>query len=259
MAEIIVPDISKWFRKAAFPQMKAAGAKAVILRAGSVNAFTGEVYTDFQWDRNIDLAPQTLPVAAAYWYFRPQWSPERQADYFLERLAECQFPVVPAPDFETAGGLINPALSNNMGTFVQRIQAGREDKRILDYTRGSYWNPFVGDPGWVDENHFLWVARYSDMLAGPWSDGRYKPKSWDEYLFWQWSADGNFRAQEFGGGDNVHHVDLNRFNGTEQELLEFINPNATPLPPPNGNLGDRLLAVEKLTQELSDWAVSYAD
>lgn len=258
MGEVIVPDISKWQKDVDFDQMKAAGAKAVIIRAGSANASTGKTYTDHKWDRNIDLAPQSLPVVAAYWYYRPQHSPEEQADYFLERLAECQFPVVPAPDFETAGGLGGTALNASMLKFCKRIQAGREDKRLLDYTRGSFWNPFVGDPNWIDDNHLLWVARYSNMLAGPWSDGRYRPQSWNEYLFWQWSADGNFRAQEFGGGDNVHHIDLNRFNGSEQELLAFIDPDA---PPPllNGDLETRLQIVERATRELADWAESYSD
>lgn len=231
MNDPIIPDISHWTGDADFEQMKAAGAKGVILRAGSCNAYTGVPYTDYKWERNIDLAPQQLPVIAVYWYYRPQHDPNRQADYLLELIEQCDFPVIPAPDFETTGGLVGWVLSNSMRDFTLRIQEARVDKRILDYTRGEWWNSYAGYPDWIDENHLLWIARYSNAIAGPWSDGYYQPRSWDEWLFWQWSADGNWRGQEFGGGDRVWHIDLNRFAGTEQELYALVQ--YTPVNPPS--------------------------
>jgi len=106
----------------------------------------------------------------------------------------------------------------------------------LIYTRGTFWNPNVGNPIWASD-YLLWAARYSNTLTGPWSDGRYRPLPWNMWAFWQWSADKNGRGAEFGA--ESRDIDLNRFNGSLSEFYRWCGwqqdePEPEPKPEPCG-------------------------
>lgn len=96
----------------------------------------------------------------------------------------------------------------------------------LVYTRQTWWDYNVNE-------NVLWgkcplfAARYTDApLDGPWSDGRYIFRDWNEWAFWQWTSHGDGPAH----GTTSLNVDLDRFNGDEVALDAFCNqtPPITP-------------------------------
>lgn len=73
---------------------------------------------------------------------------------------------------------------------------------VVIYTRASFWGPQLGGVPWPLGK--LWVAHYT---TGPKPT---VPKSWADWLLWQFSADGNRRGGEFG--TESWDIDLSRAN-----------------------------------------------
>ena len=67
-----------------------------------------------------------------------------------------------------------------------------------------------------------WIARYT-TLPLPWGNpgdsASLKPRDWDSWVFWQFSADGNGRGPEFGA--QSASIDLNYFNGDETDFRVY--------------------------------------
>lgn len=203
------PDVSIWQGFMLWQKTKEAGAEFAIIRAGSISQ-TGELYDDYRLTENAancDL-PRTF-----YWFFRPNKDPIKQAQYFwaLAGGLRHEFPLV--ADVEITGGLSMTALRASVKAFLDELERLDGQKPII-YTRASFWNPWLGDPDWASD-YDVWLARYvtintADLpayMTGPWSDGYYKPLSWDEWAIWQYSADGNMRGVKYGAESNS--IDLN--------------------------------------------------
>jgi GH25 family lysozyme M1 (1,4-beta-N-acetylmuramidase) len=88
----------------------------------------------------------------------------------------------------------------------------------------------------------LWIARYTSKRKPwgnllPWPDSpAIKPRDFDDWLFWQYSADGNGKGPEFGASSKS--IDLNWFNGDQAAFDEYINK------PPESTYPPDLLDVE---------------
>ena len=115
-------------------------------------------------------------------------------------------------DVEASNGIKPDLLRSRLKTFLDRIET-RSDVRPIIYTRASFWNYAVGNPSWA-KNYLLWCARYRPLdenlepaITGPWDDGRFKPSSWNNWLLWQYSADGNGLGHMYGVDSD--DIDLN--------------------------------------------------
>lgn len=222
-------DVSKWQREMDWPKCAGAGAKFAFIRAGSIDNITGECYTDYQFEANQEAA-EYMPIGF-YWYFRPNHNPKKQADYFCDLIRDKKFKLPPVMDLETNGDLSPGEVTNSAASFVLRIHENLNVMSLL-YSRGE----------WLNNNTIpdefmmlldLWIARYTfkgkpwgNIL--PWPDlPRIKPRDYDEWKFWQWSADGNGRGAEFGASSKS--IDLNRFNGDQAAFDKYIG--AEPVQP----------------------------
>jgi hypothetical protein len=56
------------------------------------------------------------------------------------------------------------------------------------------------------------------------------PVTWDKWLFWQFSADGNGLGHEYGATGS-HAIDINRFNGDAEAFAAYIGAEVLPDPP----------------------------
>lgn len=200
--------------------------RGAYIRAGSISV-SGVLYTDDQFNRNSQTAPQLLPVGF-YWYFRPNYDPVKQADYFCQLIGKIPWKLKPALDLETAGGQAANLVADRAKRFLDRVKALLAAECIV-YTRGSFWNPYVGNPPWAAD-YDLWCARYAPFLTGPWADGLYRPLPWKDWVLWQWSADGNFKGREYGASS--HHIDLNYFNGDLGAFEAWAGGGDSPPTPP---------------------------
>lgn len=210
-------DVSHWQGEMDWQKAKVAGARFAFIRAGAMGS-DGFAYEDKQFKRNRDKCH--LP-RGFYWFFRPNFDANKQADYFSDLILTEQWDLPPVLDIETHGGATPDVVISRTKQFLDRAknQIGID---CMIYTRASFWNYYLGNPSWA-KRHELWIARYAP-LSGPWSDGYWKPSSWDTWRFWQHSADGNGLGGLYGADSKS--IDLNYFNGGEAEFAAYIGDSA---------------------------------
>ncbi len=231
---VCVPDISVYQGDVDPLKFIQAGAHGVIIRAGSITNLTGVLYEDDQFQNNINKFAGELPMGA-YWYYRVNHDPIKQAEYFADLLDRNEWDIPPTADVE-----VNPNADSayDFGRWLKRFVDRLEeltDWRVMIYTRGYFWNDNVyGDTSHWANGHFLWVARYT-TLPKPWGNlydaDKLRPFDWDTWWLWQHSADNppNYRGPEFGAESSC--IDLNRFNGTLAEFYQWCNWNQEPEEP----------------------------
>ena len=222
-------DVSKWQLEMDWDKADSAGAKFAFVRAGSITTVSGNFYTDYQFERNAELAPEYMPIGF-YWYFRPQHDPLEQADYFCGLIENRDWRLPPVLDLEDSGGLSAEDVTQSASSFALRINENLTALPIL-YSR-AYWLNDHTVPDDLMKLLDLWIARYTTKGKPwgnilPWPDSpKIKPRDYDDWRFWQFSARGNGRGAEFGAKSKS--IDLDYFNGDQTSLDEY----AGVLPPP---------------------------
>ena len=238
-------DISHWQELFDWVEAYNAGWRFGFIRAGSINNYTGELYYDYQWPRNSELGPAEM-YCGAYWYFRPNWSPVDQAVYFANLYNSKEMLLPAVADIEYSGAQTQSQNQASILAFLTRLE-NETGKKPLIYTRATFWNPYVGNPAWATE-YDLWIARYGDYLAHPWVGGPSwdDPNGWkadsDNWKFWQWTD--TALGTQYGAPPPPaasYGIDLNRFNGTEDDLRDYCGV----LPPGHTTLGGWAVEVDK--------------
>lgn len=223
MANLLGIDVSKWQGVMDWDKADSAGARFAFIRAGSINKVTGVCYTDYQFETNATLAHELMPIGF-YWYYRPNHDPEKQANYFCDLIREKQWIMPPVLDLEASAGLPPAAVTNSAAAFVLRINEKLGVLPLL-YSR-AIWLTDNTVPDDLMMLLDLWIARYTSKGKPwgnllPWPDSpRLNPRDYDDWKFWQWSADGNGRGAEFGASSRS--IDLNYFNGDQDAFDKYI-------------------------------------
>lgn len=222
MANVLGIDVSKWQGDMDWEKAHSAGAQFAFIRAGSITYSTGELYEDYKFVRNSGLAPEHIPYISYYWYFRPQWGPKKQADYFTS-LTEGAFRNLRlVADCETDGGLSDLHCGESIQIFCERVNENTGMWPMM-YTR-AYWFNSETDERALWPTLDLWIARYttkSEPWGNPGDSSAITPRDWNDWTFWQWSADSNGRGAEFGA--KSASIDLDYFNGDEVALSSYSN------------------------------------
>ena len=222
-------DVSHWQAKEDvvpivhmdWEKCKQAGAQFAFIRAGSITKISGELYEDFEFQYNSEAAPGLMPVGY-YWYWRPNFSVTGQANYFCGLIDSKDRRLPPVVDVETTGGFGASAIAIRLAIFCENVWDNIGQWPMI-YTRGSFWNPTASGPGVGDHPLWasldLWVARYVN-LPEPWGNpgdsSVVRPRHWNDWLFWQFSADGNGRGAEFGA--QSRSIDLDYYNGNQDDF-----------------------------------------
>jgi lysozyme len=213
-------DVSKWQGKMKWNVCQYAGARFAFIRAGSVTLAGGTCYTDYEFERNANTAPDFMPVGF-YWYFRPQHNPERQANYFVDLIRDKQYKLPPVMDLEEDGDLSPAEVTASAVIFGATV-----------YKRISVWPLLYGRAEWLNLHTVpalqwgamdLWIARYNPLLDGPWSDKDCIPRDWKTWRFWQVSAK-NGRGAEFGAESASICMDF--FNGDQAAFDVYLGAAA---------------------------------
>ncbi len=199
-------DISWWNGVVDFVKMKAAGAFYVIIRAGSVNSKTGNLYTDYAVATYAPDAEEAGLPKGFYWYYREfgYEHAKKQARFFWETIRGWTIEEGLFCDVEVYNGKLRNVLA-----FMEELQrvSGLPDDLLGIYSRALLWNALEGDHR-LFARFLNWVARYTSRLH-PWSDAeRMRMQPWQEPNYHQHSADGNGRGAEFGAESNA--MDINR-------------------------------------------------
>lgn len=245
-------DCSKWQGLMQWDIAKAAGVIFAFIRAGSIDNISGACYTDDQFERNADLAPIYIKFTGFYWYFRPNWDPIKQAQYFANLIRDKTRNLPPAVDVEETGGLSPDKVRDALKAFIKELKIQLDIKFVLIYTRQTVWDSGVS-PDPVFSMMPLWAARYKLTLTGPWSDGLYKFRDWLVWALWQWWADGNGQGAKYGA--QSADICLDRFNGDMPAFEKWVNDYGKPIPEPSPDLSAIIARLDALEKETASQAL----
>ena len=234
MAKLLGIDIHRWNGLMNHQVAKDAGAHFCLIRSGGTD-YAGRHFVDNQFKRNAELAPEVMPVG--YWYvFRPNFDPRKQAAHFINQIRDLRQDIPAQFDNELRGDVSPNTFAANLLLAYGELDAAFPSRRHINYTRAGFFNRYVARrPEWKQQTD-LWVARYT-LRPQPWGnpgDSSYVyPLDYDDWTFWQWSADHNGRGQEFGAPPPPaadHDMDLDYFNGDLAAFEKYFKINQDKIP-----------------------------
>lgn len=202
-----VIDISHWQAGFNFGAFAEAGGLAVICKATEGTSYKDKDYPTFR-----EQAAKAGLGFASYHFFRPG-DPTAQANYYLAYAKPDQGERVVIDWEDDATTLANAV------KFLQVIQAARPDLQLTVYS-GHTCKTQLGSTRdqWLADNTSLWLAQYTTGSPS------WPSATWPQWSLWQYSEKG--RVAGFAGD-----VDLDRFNGSDENLLKWIGPVGAPPPP----------------------------
>lgn len=198
-------DVSQYQGNMRWDTAIAAGARFVFARA----SIGSEV--DEQFERNARILANKDIHFGFYFPHVPDLPWLEQAEVFCDLVEGVPWDLPPVIDVELDGD------HSRLADTVLYVNLRLKVPPAI-YTTGLFWNTYVGDVHWAPLLP-LWIALWNDEWEHPWQNELYKPVSWDDWRFWQWSADGNGRGREFGA--RSEDIPLDRFNGDKAALDRF--------------------------------------
>lgn len=155
-------------------------------------------------------------LLTAYHFFVPVPDVKEQIEFFLNIVAVRKLDLPLVLDFENNGGLDKETVSRAIedGLILLESKVGY---RPIIYTGPSWWNRnTVGSPRW--SQHDLWIANYGNPSPT-------LPRDWTTWRFWQWTETGTIPGMP-------GTVDVNWFNGDENQLKQYAASRINLVPPP---------------------------
>lgn len=157
-------------------------------------------------------------IRGAYHFFRPARLVVDQVSNFAAQVTALDLQdLPPALDLEipkdnpTAWITITPAQAIAMAIdWLTRVQTLYNRKPIV-YMDLNFYNTVLGGDVGDLKNYALWIARYTSA-SDPGA-----PADWNSWQFWQYDEQGST-----SGIDSSLYVDLDRFNGSLDDLKTFI-------------------------------------
>jgi MYXO-CTERM domain-containing protein len=201
-------DVSKWQGSINWSAVAGDGVKFAIIRVSD-----GLGYHDEYFAQNWAGAKANGIIRGAYQFFRSDDDPIAQADLLVDTMGPLEpGDLPPVADVESTDGVGNAARADRLRQWLDRVEQ-RTGVRPIIYTGGYFWQDNVGQ----DFSQYpLWHAGYTggdcpSTVANQWPD----------WTFWQYSSSGSVAG--ISG-----NVDVNRFNGSLDELREFARSNQKP-------------------------------
>jgi GH25 family lysozyme M1 (1,4-beta-N-acetylmuramidase) len=197
-------DISKWDGAWDAEKAKAAGAVFAFIKASQAT------FSDPQFSANWAKAKSAGLLRGAYHYLDYAKSGREQANYFADLLTATPCELPPVVDYEQARTDNNVLAARTfLRDFVEQL-ISRGYSPII-YTSSGFWNIY-GDKTDAYWSKFpLWIAHYVTAAAPT------VPAPWSRWKFWQYTSKGNGALF----GTQGLNVDLNHFEGTMSDLLQF--------------------------------------
>lgn len=241
-------DGSHWSGNINFAKMYDAGAHYYIGKISDSRRGGSGFFEDSRFKEHFDQAFSLgqLLLGGFHW-LQPDISPKDAADFYLERYFMYPFHFPPILDFEETFAY-RKLISREPLTYVstgleshycwcakvwlERVRAHTGRKPIV-YTAKWFTDNFQKRHLEFLVDYPLWAAHYPYWMT-PVTRPR-MPYPWENWMLWQWSADGNRRGNEFGvqAGD----IDLNYFQGSYDQLVKWLDTDEpTPIEPPQGNV-----------------------
>jgi len=266
-------DISEYQPVIDWPRLAELGV-GIIVRCGQSN------FEDGRFQEHYAKALAAGVPVGIYFFFQPNLGPEVQITEFLRIYNGLAVkPKVISLDVEniaytdangTKINILPPSPEIHSVWLMQWLQAVEKATGITPgiYTRADYWDAWVRRSGTKKVNYngteytmpdwshyWLWIASWTNYS----SDIR-MPKDWKTWKVWQYEG-GTGRQDGITGP-----VDLNSYNGTQDQMIEFFGAKSKPMTPSgiykqtvtNANKAtftlfsddDKTVPVDKITSDL---------
>ena len=174
-----------------------------------IKATEGTSYVDPKFNENAVSSISNGIHAGAYHFFSAESPGETQAENFIEAILPYSFDLPPVLDFEISKSVSDKEnVIREALVFLQEIENQFKVKPLIYTTYESYNNFLTID---FDE-YPLW---FRDLLKEPKINGN------RDWVFWQYCNRGRLK----GFDRKQKYVDLNVFNGTEEEFETYIKEN----------------------------------
>ncbi len=198
-AEIGGVDLSKWQGDVDFAQIKAAGKRYVFVK---VSQGAGGVDPDYV--RNLADARKAGLYVGSYHFYTTDQTAQSQFDNITTHLDLKPGDLPLVVDIEILSKNTLPDLAAELKTFLDLIGKKYGIKPIV-YSGENFANEHL--KGFAD--YPLWLAEYTNAQQPK------LPLDWQRWTFWQHTQDG--RVAGVNGA-----VDLDRFNGSEEQLKDLL-------------------------------------
>ena len=229
MARTLGCDISDWNGKVDFIKMRAAGASFVFIKASQRTV-------QKTWAYNWQAAKAAGLLRGAYHYLDLGISEVTQANLFIQLLKDDPGELPPVLD--------NEQEPEDYGMTFKTMQGRVWNFGSIFYkAMGQYPMPYMGYYSWKEKMTpaVEWMRRPEYWL--PWYADESivrTPPPYTKWTFWQYTDKGDgakYGCQSVG-------VDLNWYNGTEEELRAKYGAIVTP--PPVMTIDERVTRLEKM-------------
>ncbi|MBO4221933.1 glycoside hydrolase family 25 protein [Bradyrhizobium neotropicale] len=203
-------DISHWQGFPDFHEVAVQGVVACIMKATE-----GTSYVDPNRAQNYINATEAGIACCTYHWIKPG-NAAAQMRFWLGTIDPVQGERM-CIDYEEDGC--------SLDDLHEAVQVLLDDPRDLQVTvySGHLLKEQLGDScdAFLRDNTDLWLAQYTSGTTS-WPTGTY-----EYWTLWQYSESGEVE------GISDTNVDLNRFDGTNDQLVRWISPEGrAPLPPP---------------------------
>jgi len=231
---VLGADGSHWSGNILFKKMYQAGAKYYIGKASDSYRGSGKMFEDTKFDEHMSqaFAENELLLGCFHW-LQPDTDPYLAAEFYLERYYRYPFHFPPILDFEEQYAyqkliskepkIYEPTGLESHYCWCAEVWLDKVEKvtgRLpIVYTAKWFTDHFKEKHLGFLRRYPLWVAHYPNVMFS-WTRPRL-PYPWDNWVFWQFSADGNGRGAEFGA--TAKSMDLNYFQGNYAELMSLLD------------------------------------
>jgi lysozyme len=201
-------DISHW---QGFPDFETVAQQGVV--ACIMKATEGTSYIDPNRSDNFIAATDAGIACCTYHWIKPG-NPVDQMKFYLDTLDPVHGERV-VIDYEENGCTLD-----ELEDAVTYLLDDKRQLQITVYSGHLLKEQLNGDHNSLLADHTdLWLAQYTDGDPS-WSDGTY-----EKWTLWQYSESGVL------DGIDDSNVDLNRFNGSDVTLVQWISPSGGKPPP----------------------------
>jgi len=224
-------DISKWNGQMNFSVTKKK-CQYGIMRLGY-----GTQWKDGACDTYYrDAVANDFPVGV-YWYCNIGTDVNLMAQSFSEEITTHHPQVCVVLDAEYT--VVDPGATLNWLKTAYELVLNKTGIKPVIYTSAGFWNSKVARSSYWSGKE-LWVANWTTR------DTPTMPYDWYSWIHWQWSADGNNKALEYGSTGGDPDMDLDRFQGTCASFNSKYGTHIVPIggvepPQPPGTLPEYVI------------------
>jgi lysozyme len=205
LSRFMLPDVSFWQDDPTTPDginftKMAQMTRGVIIRAGQ------NLWEDIRFKTSWSNAKQAGLVRGSYWFYDSRANPKRQAEKWVEVLGDDPGEMELWCDFEDRYGGAYTGW-RHWFDFMERLKVLLPNKNLGVYTGYYYWQELAAGVSYFAQ-YPLWIAAYNTTAPRV-------PPIWQDWTYWQFTDNGD--GSLFGVESK--NIDLNYFNGTEEEFL----------------------------------------